>query len=194
MRLMSLHGLSQDAWERYSGDGSWDYRIVAPGYKYNLTDIAAAIGIHQLARAEEMRRAREAIAEEYLRAARRRRGDRTAADRCRPASTPGTCFRSGCVSDAGHRSRQLHQRAGPRGMHVLGALAAAAPPSVLRGDVRNYAARCPIASRTYGRQISLPIYSNMTEDEVERDVSAVKNPCGGGPMIKRAFDCTPRST
>ena len=68
MRLMSLHGLSQDAWERYSGGTSWDYRIIAPGYKYNLTDIAAAIGIHQLSRAEEMRRAREEIAHLYLQA------------------------------------------------------------------------------------------------------------------------------
>jgi perosamine synthetase len=66
MRLMSLHGLSHDAWERYSGGGSWDYKIVAPGYKYNLTDIAAAIGIHQLARAEEMRREREQIARFYF--------------------------------------------------------------------------------------------------------------------------------
>lgn len=68
MRLMSLHGLSQDAWERYSNGGSWDYRIIAPGFKYNLTDIAAAIGIHQLARAEEMRREREEIARFYLEA------------------------------------------------------------------------------------------------------------------------------
>ncbi len=65
MRLMSLHGLSHDAWERYSG-GGWDYRIIAPGYKYNLTDIAAGIGIHQLARAEQMRRQREDIARRYL--------------------------------------------------------------------------------------------------------------------------------
>jgi lipopolysaccharide/colanic/teichoic acid biosynthesis glycosyltransferase len=62
MRLMSLHGLSQDAWRRYSGGSKWDYRIQAPGFKYNLTDVAAAIGIHQLARAEEMRVEREAIA------------------------------------------------------------------------------------------------------------------------------------
>ncbi len=68
MRLMSLHGLSQDAWERYSGGSSWDYRIVAPGFKYNLTDIAAAIGIHQLARAQEMRCERERIARFYLEA------------------------------------------------------------------------------------------------------------------------------
>lgn len=64
IRLMSLHGLSHDAWKRYSG-GGWDYRIVAPGFKYNLTDIAAAIGIHQLARAEEMRLERERIARFY---------------------------------------------------------------------------------------------------------------------------------
>lgn len=62
MRQMSLHGLSQDAWKRYAGNHAWDYRIVAPGYKYNMTDTAAAIGIHQLARAEEMRRERETIA------------------------------------------------------------------------------------------------------------------------------------
>jgi perosamine synthetase len=65
---MSLHGLSHDAWERYAGSGSWDYRIVAPGYKYNLTDIAAALGIHQLRRAEQLRREREALARAYLEA------------------------------------------------------------------------------------------------------------------------------
>ncbi len=62
MRQMSLHGLSHDAWKRYAGNHAWDYRIAAPGYKYNMTDIAAAVGIHQLARAEEMRRERETIA------------------------------------------------------------------------------------------------------------------------------------
>jgi len=65
MRLMSLHGLSHDAWNRYSGGRTWDYRIVAPGYKYNLTDIAAAIGIHQLAKAEAMRVERQEIARHY---------------------------------------------------------------------------------------------------------------------------------
>jgi perosamine synthetase len=66
MKLMSLHGLSRDAWDRYSGGGSWDYRIVAPGYKYNMTDIAAALGLVQLDRAEEMRSRREEIAHRYL--------------------------------------------------------------------------------------------------------------------------------
>jgi len=68
MKLMCLHGLSHDAWARYSGGRSWDYRIVAPGFKYNLTDIQAAVGIHQLARAEEMRTKRERVANKYLEA------------------------------------------------------------------------------------------------------------------------------
>jgi len=65
MRRMSLHGLSKDAWSRYSGGASWDYRIIAPGFKYNMTDIAAAVGIHQLDRAESLRRERERIAGMY---------------------------------------------------------------------------------------------------------------------------------
>jgi perosamine synthetase len=66
MRMMSLHGLSHDAWERYAGGRSWDYRIVEAGYKYNMTDVAAALGVHQLARAETMRIEREQIARDYL--------------------------------------------------------------------------------------------------------------------------------
>jgi dTDP-4-amino-4,6-dideoxygalactose transaminase len=66
MRCMSLHGLSKDAWNRFRTGASWDYKIVAPGFKYNLTDIAAAIGIHQLERAEEMRKQRAAIARFYI--------------------------------------------------------------------------------------------------------------------------------
>lgn len=58
MRIMSLHGISKDAWKRFTAEGSWYYEIVAPGFKYNLTDIASAIGIHQLRRADELHRRR----------------------------------------------------------------------------------------------------------------------------------------
>jgi dTDP-4-amino-4,6-dideoxygalactose transaminase len=54
MRLMSLHGMSKDAWKRYTAAGSWYYEVVAPGFKYNLTDIASAIGRVQLRRADEL--------------------------------------------------------------------------------------------------------------------------------------------
>lgn len=65
IRLMSLHGMNRDAWKRFTSQGSWFYEIVAPGFKYNLTDMAAAIGLHQLKRAEELRLRRKAIAGQY---------------------------------------------------------------------------------------------------------------------------------
>ena len=67
MRIMSLHGISKDAWKRFTADGSWYYEIIAPGYKYNMTDMAAAIGIHQLRRADELHRKRRNIAALYTR-------------------------------------------------------------------------------------------------------------------------------
>jgi dTDP-4-amino-4,6-dideoxygalactose transaminase len=65
MRIMSLHGISRDAWKRYTAEGSWYYEIIAPGYKYNLTDIAAAIGIHQLRKADAFHRRRIELARLY---------------------------------------------------------------------------------------------------------------------------------
>src|SRR5947209_20094014 len=48
MRIMRLHGIERDAWKRYSGDGSWFDQVLEAGFKYNMTDIAAAIGLVQL--------------------------------------------------------------------------------------------------------------------------------------------------
>ena len=66
MRTMRLHGMSRDAFDRFTAKvPSWYYEIVAPGFKYNLTDIAAAIGIHQLQRARDYQRQRHALATAY---------------------------------------------------------------------------------------------------------------------------------
>lgn len=65
MRFMSLHGISRDAWKRYTASGSWYYEILAPGFKYNLTDIAAAIGLHQLRKADQMHERRVQRAQLY---------------------------------------------------------------------------------------------------------------------------------
>lgn len=65
MRIMALHGISRDAWKRFTADGSWYYEITAPGFKYNLTDLAASMGIHQLRKADEFRRKRALLAECY---------------------------------------------------------------------------------------------------------------------------------
>lgn len=65
IRLLSLHGLSRDAWKRYTTEGSWYYEIVYSGYKYNMTDIQAAIGLHQLSKIERFQQVREAYAQMY---------------------------------------------------------------------------------------------------------------------------------
>jgi perosamine synthetase len=68
VRLMTLHGLSGDAWNRYTARGHWRYDIVDFGYKYNLTDVAAAMGLRQLERMAVFHRRREAIARAYTEA------------------------------------------------------------------------------------------------------------------------------
>jgi dTDP-4-amino-4,6-dideoxygalactose transaminase len=67
IRVMRLHGIDRDVWNRYKGPGaSWKYDVVAPGYKYNLTDIAAAIGRVQLTRANAFLERRREIARRYI--------------------------------------------------------------------------------------------------------------------------------
>jgi perosamine synthetase len=68
MRLMRLHGIGRDAWKRYCAEGSWFYEVLEAGFKYNLTDFQAAIGLVQLARCDALRQARQAIAQRYSRA------------------------------------------------------------------------------------------------------------------------------
>jgi dTDP-4-amino-4,6-dideoxygalactose transaminase len=65
MRVMSLHGISRDAWKRFTSDGSWYYEIEAPGFKYNLTDIASAVGLQQLKRSDELWKDRIRVARRY---------------------------------------------------------------------------------------------------------------------------------
>src|SRR6202008_1673174 len=65
MRVLSLHGISRDAWKRYTAEGSWRYDIQELGYKYNLTDLQAAIGLVQLAKRGRMRNLRAELAHRY---------------------------------------------------------------------------------------------------------------------------------
>jgi len=65
MRMMSLHGINHDAWKRYTKEGSWYYEVLCQGFKYNLTDIAAAIGVEQLKKCDRFWEARRRIAAVY---------------------------------------------------------------------------------------------------------------------------------
>ena len=177
IRLLSLHGLSRDAWSRYATGGSWDYKIAAPGYKYNMTDIAAAIGIHQLARAEEMRQLREKVAHRYFQALAcvdeielppdevnrihswhlfpiKLRLERLKIDR----NTFIRHLNDQCVGCSVHwRPLHLH----PYYQETLGSK----PED------------CPVATKEWERLISLPIFPDIREEEIDHVVSVVSELC-----------------
>ena len=68
LQVMRLHGISRDAWKRYSAEGSWHYEVVEAGYKYNLTDMQSALGIVQLSKCDAMNQSRSVIAKRYTHA------------------------------------------------------------------------------------------------------------------------------
>ena len=65
MRRLALHGMSRDAWKRYTQAGSWYYEILEPGYKDNMTDVAASIGLHQLNKLDRFTARRQDLARRY---------------------------------------------------------------------------------------------------------------------------------
>ena len=64
-RIWSLHGMNRDAWKRYGSEGSWFYEVVRPGFKYNMTDIQAAIGLQQLRKLSAVHQRRQEIVQQY---------------------------------------------------------------------------------------------------------------------------------
>jgi perosamine synthetase len=177
MRVMSLHGLSQDAWERYSGGSSWDYRIIAPGFKYNLTDIAAAIGIHQLARAEAMRHERDAVARAYFeRFAEVDEIELPPDDENRIHSWHlfPIKLRLECLTiDRNQFVEELKQAGVGCSVHWR--------PLHLHPYYQqtfNYKAEdFPVATAVWHRLISLPIFPGMRSDEIEHVIETVRTIC-----------------
>lgn len=173
MRIMSLHGISKDAWKRYTVEGSWYYEILAPGFKYNMTDVAAAMGLAQLARADEMLARRRQIARAYTAA--------FAANDALELLDPGPfddhawhlfVIRLRPATLAIDRARfieELKVRGIGTSVHFI--------PLHLHPYYRDtYGYRpeaFPVALDCYRRSISLPIYSKMTDADVDRVTSAV---------------------
>ena len=177
MRLMSLHGLSKQAWNRYAG-GTWKYDIVAAGFKYNLTDLASAMGLVQLGRAEEMSARRAEIAAAYT-AALAGRDDVVCPTVPADRHSPWHLYLLRLAPGAGEADRdrlvELLRAAGiGTSMHFI--------PLHLHSyyrDLHGYAPDdFPVAYDGYTRGLSLPIYSAMSDADVERVVDAVTTALG----------------
>ncbi len=172
-RIMSLHGISKDAWKRYTKDASWYYEIVAPGFKYNLTDVAAAIGVVQLSKVESMLARRVEIAQRYDQA--------LGADPSLeiPVVTPDSThpyhlyiLRLNLDTLIIDRSQFITElRAANIGVSVHWL-----PLHMHPYYVETYGydpADFPVARREYARVISLPIYPTMTDADVDYVIEAV---------------------
>jgi dTDP-4-amino-4,6-dideoxygalactose transaminase len=175
MRTLCLHGISRDAWNRYSDRGSWHYDVEACGFKYNLSDIQAAIGIHQLRKQEQFIQARSHAATLY----------------------------NSAFEDVGELEAPFDDPSCRHSWHLYGLRLRTDRLSITRGDfiqalrARNigasvhfipvpmlsffaeHAARpcnaCPNALALYPRLVSLPLYPAMSEAQVLYVARAVKD-------------------
>ena len=166
-RIMSLHGISKDAWKRYTAAGSWYYEISAPGYKYNMTDTAAALGLVQLRRCEELTEIRRRYAAIYDAAF----GEVPEVAPLADASMPGHAWHLYVIRldlDRLTISREefinlLREMNIGTSVHFI--------PLHLHPYYREkygyQPSDCPVASASYERIISLPLYSRMKPQDVE---------------------------
>jgi dTDP-4-amino-4,6-dideoxygalactose transaminase len=172
-RIMALHGISKDAWKRYTAEGSWYYEIVAPGYKYNMTDIAAGMGLAQLRKAERMWRRRQEIAGRYNAAFGAAPALQTPYDRpdCQHAWHL-YMLRLNLEQlriDRAQFAEELKRRNIGISVHFI--------PLHLHPYYRETfgyrPADYPVAYAEYQREISLPIYSKMSDADVQDVIDAV---------------------
>ena len=180
MKTMRLHGMSRDAFDRFTAERpSWYYEIVAPGFKYNLTDIAAAIGIHQLRRARTFQQQRAALAARYADALQ-------GLPLLLPAeATPGEMqawhlypvrLADGAPIGRDAFIERLYAAGIGCSVHYI--------PLHLQPYWRDryglQAAQFPHSQHAYERLVSLPLYTRMTVDDVARVAAATRRALESG--------------
>ena len=174
MRILSLHGMSKDAWQRYTRPGSWYYEVLCAGFKYNMTDIQAALGIHQLAKLERFIAIRTRYARMY---------DEAFAE----VPEVNSPFVWPDVGHAWHLyviQLDLERLTIDRAQFIealrdenVGASVHFIPVHLhpyYRQTYGYHRGDFPNAELIYDRMISLPLYTRMTEQDVASVVAAVK--------------------
>jgi perosamine synthetase len=175
-RLMSLHGISRSAWNRYAASGSWYYEIEDVGFKYNMTDLAAALGTVQLDRAEELFAARVELADMYT----ERIGSSSVGDLVDtpPGATDGSHAWHLYVTRLDTDRLQIDRAQVIEGLRRL-AIGTSVHfiPLHLHPYYRDRwgctPADFPVATREFERVMSLPIWPGMTSRDIDRVVAAL---------------------
>jgi dTDP-4-amino-4,6-dideoxygalactose transaminase len=175
LKVLCLHGISKDAWNRYSDKGNWYYEVLEPGFKYNMSDIQSAIGIHQLKKLESFTETRTRYARLYNEILADVEEVETAPDRAdsrhawhlymlRLNLDKLSIDRDGFIS-------MLREKGVGTSVHFI--------PIPLHPFFSKHAQRaenqCPQALSLFKRLVSLPLYPGMTEQQVVTAANAVKD-------------------
>jgi dTDP-4-amino-4,6-dideoxygalactose transaminase len=174
MRILSLHGISRDAWNRYSEKGNWYYEVVDCGFKYNMSDIMAALGLVQLNKLERMLVRRQEIAARY---------NREFAEMPELQLPPARedsrhCWHLYALRlnldrlsiDRSQFFDAMRERGIGCSVHFI--------PIPLHPYYKEHLAMrkpCSRALAEYSRLISLPLYPKMSDGDVTRVIEAVKD-------------------
>jgi len=173
VRTMRLHGIGRDAWKRYTAEGSWFYEVLAPGYKYNMNDVQAAIGLVQLAKCDDMHARRSAIARRYDEAFSKvemletptLRKDRESAMHLyvlRLNTEQLTISRNDFIRELKELEIGASVHFIPLHFHPYYRDAYGYTPNDL-----------PVAAREFERYLSLPLFPDMTDEQVDHVIDSV---------------------
>jgi dTDP-4-amino-4,6-dideoxygalactose transaminase len=178
VKMLTLHGISKDAWNRYREDGSWYYEVLECGFKYNLSDLQSAVGIHQLRKLEDFTERRARYAEIY-------KEELSGMEEIElpESSVSGRhawhlyAIRLNLKSltiDRAQFIANLQRKNVGASVHFI--------PIPFHPFFKKWADlpenQCPQALELYPRLISLPLYPAMTEEEVRYVAGAVREIAG----------------
>lgn len=173
VRLLSLHGMDRDAWKRYKLGSKYTYDIVANGYKYNMPDMAAALGLAQFAKLDIFQSKRELLAGRYLEAIRSTRGIRPVAQLPPLPSKHSWCVFAVLVEDdAGLTRDDLIHGLTERGIGTSVHFLPTHRMSAFRGVSRR---SLPTTEWVSDHIVSLPLYPGMSTEDVDYVTASIKD-------------------
>jgi perosamine synthetase len=171
--IMRLHGINRDAWKRYSESGSWYYEVVAPGYKYNFTDLQASLGLPQLKKVDVMWEWRKKIATRYFEGLKDLdiltlptvKSDRESSWHLFPVRLNLDMI----TKNRAQIIDELKSNNIGVGVHFMPVHQHLYYSETFNLDDKNF----PVASGAFPRLMSLPIYPGMTDQSVEKVINTV---------------------
>lgn len=173
--IMRLHGINRDAWKRYSESGSWYYEVVAPGFKYNFTDLQASLGLPQLKKVDWMWKSRQRISARYMDALQDLdvielhtvKPDRESSWHLFPIRLKLDMLNK-------NRAQIISELRGENigvGVHFMPVHQHLYYSETFNLRDEDY----PVASNVFPRLLSLPIYPGMTDENVDRVIDVLIN-------------------